>query len=306
MSQSLIGEVVPGTGPDPDRLEAAGPRVVRGAEARRMVRFLLRRPGLVLSVLVVVLVVLAAFWPALFTSRDPLLGVPADRFQGPGAGHWFGTDELGRDLYARVVHGAALSLRATLIAVGVAFVAGGTIGLVAGFAGRWGEDVLMRVVDVLLAIPALFLSLALVTAFGFGTVKVAVAVGLAGVASFARVMRAEVLRVRQAVYVEAARATGARWYSVLFRHVLPNAMGPVLVLATLEFGIAVLAVSSLSFLGYGAPPPAPEWGTLISSGRNYLANAWWLSTLPGLTVAATVLATNRIARALDGELTTQR
>ncbi|WP_405151180.1 ABC transporter permease [Sphaerisporangium sp. NBC_01403] len=309
MSQSLAGEVLPGTGPDPDRPhhpEPVEPGVIRGAEVRRMIRFLLRRPGLVLSTLVVALVVLAAFWPTLFTSRDPLLGVPVDRFQGPGAQHWFGTDELGRDLYSRVVHGAALSLKATLIAVGVAFVVGGTMGLVAGFVGRWGEDVLMRIVDVLLAIPALFLSLALVTALGFGTVKVAVAVGLASVASFARVMRAEVLRVRQAVYVEAARSTGARWYSVLLRHVLPNAMGPVLVLATLEFGIAVLAVSSLSFLGYGAPPPAPEWGTLISTGRNYLANAWWLSTLPGLMVAATVLATNRIARALDGELTTQR
>lgn len=308
MSQSLV-KPRPGAGPDPDRPGQAGPGRGgrgRGAEARRVVRFFLRRPGLVLSIVVITLVALAAFWPTLFTSRDPLLGVPADRFQPPGARHWFGTDELGRDLFARVVHGAALSLKATLIAVGVAFVVGGTVGLVAGFVGRWVEDVLMRVVDVLLAIPSLFLSLALVTALGFGTVKVAVAVGLASVASFARVMRAEVLRVRQAVYVEAARATGARWYTVLFRHVLPNSMGPVVVLATLEFGIAVLAVSSLSFLGYGAPPPAPEWGTLISTGRNYLANAWWLSTLPGLTVAATVLATNRIARALDGELAAQR
>ncbi|MGW4642258.1 ABC transporter permease [Sphaerisporangium sp. NPDC004334] len=309
MSRPLVGKAEPGTGPGPNRpydAEPADPGASRGAEARRLLRFLLRRPGLVLSALVVSVIVLMAFRPTLFTSIDPLLGVPADRFQGPGARHWFGTDELGRDLYARVVHGAALSLKATLIAVGVAFLTGGTIGLVAGFAGRWVEDVLMRIVDVLLAIPALFLSLALVTVFGFGTVKVAVAVGLASVASFARVMRAEVLRVRQATYVEAARSTGARWYSVLLRHVLPNAMGPVLVLATLEFGIAVLAVSSLSFLGYGAPPPAPEWGTLISTGRNYLANAWWVSTLPGLTIAATVLATNRIARALDGEVTTQR
>ncbi|GII55505.1 ABC transporter permease [Planotetraspora thailandica] len=309
MSQSLVGELEPETGPDPGRPlhpEPVEPGAVGGAEVRRLIRFLLRRPGLVLSLLVIALVVLAAFWPTLFTSRDPLLGVPADRFQGPGAQHWFGTDELGRDIYARVVHGAALSLKATLIAVGVAFVAGGTIGLVAGFIGGWVENVLMRIVDVLLAIPALFLSLALVTALGFGTVKVAVAVGLASVASFARVMRSEVLRVRRAVYVEAARSTGARWYSVLLRHVLPNAMGPVLVLATIEFGLAVLAVSSLSFLGYGAPPPAPEWGTLISTGRNYLANAWWLSTLPGLTVAATVLAVNRIARALDGESATWR
>ncbi|WP_404818842.1 ABC transporter permease [Streptomyces phaeolivaceus] len=283
-----------------------GPGAGRRPELRRALRFFVRRPGLLVSLLVVVLVVLAAFGPGLFTAKDPLHGVPTENFRGPSGAHWFGTDELGRDLFARVVHGAQLSLKATLIAVAVAFVVGGLLGLLAGFVGRWVDDVLMRFVDVLLSIPALFLSLALVTALGYGTVKVAVAVGAAGVAGFARVTRAEVLRVRQAVYVEASRSCGARWYSVLGRHVLPNAVGPVLVLATLEFGTAVLAVSSLSFLGYGAPPPAPEWGTLISDGRNYLGNAWWLTALPGLVIAATVLATNRVARALDGEWGRQR
>jgi peptide/nickel transport system permease protein len=260
---------------------------------------------LLLSVVVLVLVVLASFWPGLFTSQDPLKGVPSQNFRGPSGSHWFGTDELGRDVFSRVVHGAQLSLKATLIAVLVAFVVGGLLGVVAGFVGRWVDDVLMRCVDVLLSIPALFMSLALVTALGYGTVKVAVAVGIAGVAGFARVARAEVLRVRQAVFVEASHASGARWYSVLGRHVLPNAAGPVIVLATLDFGSSILAVSALSFLGYGAPPPAPEWGTLISDGRNYLANAWWLTALPGLAIAATVLATNRIARALDGEWSRQ-
>ncbi|MFE2066791.1 ABC transporter permease [Streptomyces sp. NPDC059467] len=283
---------------------ASGPG--RRADVRRVLWFLVRRPGLLLSVAVVVLVVLASFRPDLFTSQDPLKGVPSQNFRGPSGGHWFGTDELGRDVFSRVVHGAQLSLKATLIAVLVAFVVGGLLGVVAGFVGRWVDDVLMRFVDVLLSIPALFLSLALVTALGYGTVKVAVAVGIASVASFARVARAEVLRVRQAVFVEASRSCGARWYSVLGRHVLPNAAGPVVVLATLDFGSSILAVSALSFLGYGAPPPAPEWGTLISDGRNYLANAWWLTALPGLAIASTVLATNRIARALDGEWSRQR
>jgi peptide/nickel transport system permease protein len=296
MSQIIAHDVVAGTAlglgspADPGRKRSAG-----------AVRFFLVRPGLVISIVVVVLVVLASFWPGVFTSQDPLHGAPAQNFQGPGAAHWFGTDELGRDLFSRVVHGAQLSLKATLIAVAVAFLVGGLLGLLAGFIGGWTDDLLMRFVDVLLSIPALFLSLALVTALGYGTVKVAVAVGVASVAAFARVMRAEVLRVRQAVFVEAARSCGARWYTVLGRHVLPNAMGPVIVLATLDFGSAILAVSSLSFLGYGAPPPAPEWGSLISDGRNYLGNAWWLTALPGLTIAATVLSTNRIARALDGE-----
>ncbi|MFC5752375.1 ABC transporter permease [Actinomadura rugatobispora] len=278
----------------------------RRFDLTRTGRFFLRRPGLVVSVAVIAAVFTASFLPGLFTSRDPLAGTPSLSFRPPGGAHWFGTDELGRDLYARVVHGAALSLQATLIALAVAFVIGGLLGLLAGFVGRWVDDVLMRFVDVLLSIPALFLSLALVTALGYGTVKVAVAVGIASVAAFARVMRAEVMRVRQAVFVEAARSCGTRWYSVLGRHVLPNAIGPVLVLATVDFGGAILAVSSLSFLGYGAAPPAPEWGSLISNGRNYLANAWWLTALPGLTIVATVLATNRIARALDGEWAKQR
>ncbi|MER7976465.1 ABC transporter permease [Streptomyces sp. NPDC095817] len=291
----------PGTGTEPGP-EGPGP----GAGRRRLLRFLVRRPGLLASALVVVLIVLAAFWPELFTSRDPLHGVPSENFRAPDGAHWFGTDELGRDVFSRVVHGAQLSLKATLLAVAVAFVVGGLTGLVAGFVGGWVEDVLMRVVDVLLSIPSLFLSLALVTALGYGTVKVAVAVGIASVAGFARVTRAEVLRVRQAVFVEASRSCGARWYTMLGRHVLPNAVGPVIVLATLDFGAAVLAVSSLSFLGYGAPPPAPEWGTLIADGRNYMANAWWLTALPGLAIAATGLAANRIARALDGEWSRQR
>ncbi|QFZ72092.1 ABC transporter permease subunit [Streptomyces fagopyri] len=310
MSQSLADSTADaaGTALGPARPPEArsGPEQKRHVDLRRLLRFVLHRPGLLLSVVIVVLVVLASFSPGLFTSQDPLKGLPTENFRGPSGSHWFGTDELGRDVFSRVVHGAQLSLKATLIAVLVAFVVGGLLGVVAGFVGRWVDDVLMRFVDVLLSIPALFMSLAIVTALGYGTVKVAVAVGIASVASFARVARSEVLRVRQAVFVEASRASGARWYSVLGRHVLPNAAGPVIVLATLDFGSSILAVSALSFLGYGAPPPAPEWGTLISDGRNYLANAWWLTTLPGLAIAATVLATNRIARALDGEWSRQR
>ncbi|MEU0930188.1 ABC transporter permease [Streptomyces malaysiensis] len=271
------------------------------SRGRAAARFWLRRPGLVAAVAVLALVLLAAFFPGLFTGRDPLSGVPAERLRGPSLHHLFGTDQLGRDLFSRVVHGAALSLKATSLAVAVGLVAGSALGLAAGYVGGPLDDALMRIADVLLAIPNLLLSLALVTALGFGTVKVAVAVGVTSVAGFARIMRAEVLRVREATYVEAARSSGSRPLAVLLRHVLPNASGPVLVYAAVEFGTVVLAVSALSFLGYGAEPPAPEWGSLVSGGRDYLATAWWLTTLPGLTIAATVLAAGRVSRALDGE-----
>ncbi|TCK25804.1 ABC transporter permease [Pseudonocardia endophytica] len=266
-----------------------------------LVRFLRSRPGLVVSGLIVVFVLVSAFTPSLFAPGDPAFAVPSQKLRPPGPGHWLGTDYLGRDVWTRVVHGASLSLQATVIAVAVALVVGGLLGLAAGFAGGWVDEGLMRVVDVLLAIPPILLSLALITALGFGTINVAIAVGIASVANFARVMRAETMRIRRTVYVEAARAVGTRWWVTLGRHVLPNAAGPVLVLAVLEFGLAILAVSSLSFLGYGAPPPAPEWGSLVAEGRNYLAGAWWLCAMPGLMIAAAVLAVNRISRALDGE-----
>ncbi|TQM37479.1 ABC transporter permease [Pseudonocardia cypriaca] len=279
----------------------AAPRIDEAPPRREgRVRFLLRRPGLVVSIVYVALVLLAAFAPHVLAPGDPAVGVPAERLQPPGAAHVFGTDYLGRDVYTRVVHGASLSLQATVIAVSVALVVGGLVGVLAGFVRGWLDEVLMRGVDVLLAVPAVLLSLALITALGYGTVKVAIAVGIASVASFARVMRAETLRVRQSVYVEAARSVGTRWHVTLLRHVLPNAAGPVLVLAVLEFGLAILAVSSLSFLGYGAPPPAPEWGSLVAEGRNYMAVAWWLCAVPGAAIAAAVLAVNRISRALDG------
>ncbi|OAH11739.1 ABC transporter permease [Streptomyces jeddahensis] len=258
-----------------------------------------RRASTALATVVLVMILGWAFLPEMFATHDPVAGVPTEKLQPPGEEHWFGTDNLGRDIYSRVVHGSALSLQAALIAVLVASTAGSLIGLLAGYLRGWVDDVLMRMVDVAIAVPGMVLSLAIVTALGFGTVNVAVAVGLAGVTTFARVMRAEVLRVTTAQYVEAAVVCGVRRWAVLARHVLPNALGPVVVLAALEFGTAILSVSALSFLGFGAAPPTPEWGNIISEGRNYLATAGWMTTLPGAIVVVVVLAANRFARILE-------
>ncbi|WP_082570651.1 ABC transporter permease [Cellulomonas sp. Root485] len=257
-------------------------------------------PGVLASVAVVLVILGWALVPGLFTAADPLVGVPAEKLSAPSAEHWFGTDNLGRDLYARTVHGTGLSLQAALLALGLGLAVGALVGLVAGYLGGAVDAVLMRTTDVLLAIPGLLLSLAVVTALGFGTLKVAIAVGVAEVATFARVMRSEVLRVRTTTYVEAAVLAGARRSAVLARHVLPNAAAPILVLATVQLGVIVLAVSSLSFLGFGAVPPTPEWGSLVAEGRNYLSVAWWFTTLPGLVIAALVLAANRLGRLLEG------
>lgn len=272
------------------------PSLVRRAPRRRGT--LLQRISVIVAATFLLVVIIAAFAPGLLAPGDPYTGNTANILQAPNSAHWFGTDHLGRDLYTRVVHGTALSLRTALIAVTIALVSGSLFGLLAGFLGGWVDQAVMRVVDVLLAIPSLLLSLALISALGFGSTNVAIAVAIGSVATFARIARSESLRVCQAAYVEAARAMGSRWYVTLFRHVVPNSAGPIIALAVLEFGMAILSVSALSFLGYGAPRPAPEWGSLISEGRNYLAAAGWLTTLPGLVIAATVLAVNRLARSV--------
>ncbi|WP_157249789.1 ABC transporter permease [Nonomuraea typhae] len=250
----------------------------------------------VLSWLTIAVVVLWAIVPWVFTGHDPLAGVPADKLQPPSAAHWFGTDAVGRDVFARVVHGSVHSLSGAFVAVGVGLVLGTLLGLLAGAAGGAADEVIMRGVDVLLSVPGLLLALTVIILLGPGTVNVAIAVGIASVAAFARLSRAEVVRVRRSDYVEAAFGSGGTFAGVLWRHVLPNSLGPVVALAALQFGVAILAISTLGFLGYGAEPPTPEWGLLISEGRNYLATSWWLTTLPGAVVVAVVLAAGRISK----------
>ncbi len=259
------------------------------------------RPGLVLAVAWLFVVVLAGIAPGVFSSTDPLAVDTSVTLQGPSWDHPFGTDSLGRDQYARLVHGAGVSLQSALIATGVGLITGSLLGLLAGFLRGAADLVIMRIADMLLSVPALLLSLALIAALGPGTNNAAIAVGVASIATCARIMRSEVLTIRESRYVDAARASGARRHRVLLRHVLPNALGPVWALAALEFAAAILAVSSLSFLGYGVQPPTPEWGAMVSDGRDSLSVAWWLTTIPGLAVAATVIAANRLSRALDGE-----
>ncbi|WP_139110486.1 ABC transporter permease [Pseudomonas syringae] len=265
----------------------------------KLASLLRRRPLLPLGLLVLLLVLAWALWPGAFSHYDPLLGVPSQALQSPSTSHWFGTDQLGRDLYSRTVHGAAISLQATALAVAIALVVGIVLGIIAGYFGGVADALLMRVVEVLMAIPSLLLAMAIITVLGFGTLNIALAVGLSSVATFARLVRGEVLRWRTAVFVEAAVSCGVGPWTIIRRHILIHAAGPVLALAALEFGSAVLSVAALSFLGFGAPPPQPEWGLLISEGRNYMVAAWWYTTLPGLVVAAVVLATNQLARAVQ-------
>ncbi|MFC8527401.1 ABC transporter permease [Nocardia sp. NPDC057227] len=251
--------------------------------------------SLIAALIVFAIIALWALVPGLFTAHDPLVGVARDSFAAPGAEHWFGADRVGRDSYSRVVHGTRTTLIGALVAVAIGLIAGSILGVAAAVSRGRVEAVIMRLVDVLLAVPGFLLALVLVTALGPGTLQIALGVGIAAIAPFARLMRAEALRVSNLEYVQASRLAGTRAPGVLLRHVLPNSIGPVLALVAVEVGNTILAIAALGFLGYGAPPPAPEWGTLIAEGRNYLGNAWWLTTFPGVVVLAVVLAFARLS-----------
>lgn len=265
---------------------------LRGTNAARVF-------GLLVPAGVILIGLAWAIAPGLFAHGSPTETVgPA--LQGPSVAHWFGTDATGRDLYTRVIYGASESIVGALVAVLVGFVVGTSIGVLAGAVGGFVDEVLMRFVDVLLAIPALLLSLSIVILLGFGTTNAAIAVGVTSIAVFARLARSQVVSVRVSEYVEAAYGSGGTFLTVLWRHILPNSLTPVLALAALQLGSAILQISTLGFLGYGAPPPTPEWGLLIAEGRNYVATAWWLTVLPGLVVVAIVLATNRLSHFIRG------
>lgn len=258
-------------------------------------RFSNLQPTLILAWVVMLVVILWAIAPSWFTAYSGTEGIAGAQRLAPGPGHWLGTDQLGRDLYARIVYAASHSLSGALVAVLVGLIFGSALGLAAASVGGVTDTVIMRIVDVLLSIPSLLLSLSVIILLGFGTVHAAIAVGVTSIVNFARLARAEAILVRNSDYVEAAYGSGGTFFSVLWRHILPNSLTSVLAFSALQFGNAILSISTLSFLGYGTPPPTPEWGLLIAEGRNYISTAWWLTTFPGIVVILTVLAANRIS-----------
>ena len=239
----------------------------------------------------------AALAPYLAT-HDPTHMDSDELLRPPGAVHLLGTDQYGRDLYSRILFGASASLQVGIISVGIAASAGLVLGLLSGFYGRWVDLLVMRLIDVMLAFPSILLALSIVAVLGPGLNNVMVAVGIAGVPVYTRLVRGQVLATKQLTYVEAARTTGCGDARIVVRHILPNTLAPVIVLATLGVAGAILAGAALSFLGLGAQPPSSEWGAMLSDGRNFLRQAWWITTFPGLAITVTVLAINMMGDGL--------
>ncbi|MFF7246347.1 ABC transporter permease [Embleya sp. NPDC008237] len=254
------------------------------------------RPSVVVALAVLVLFALLGLAPGLFTGTSPIETDPLAALRGPDAEHWFGTDQLGRDVFARVLHGARPSLLLGLGATAFALVGGTAWGLLSALGGRAADHICMRLADIMLSLPELLLALFVVTLLGRGTVDVMVAVAIAAMPGYARLVRAEALVVRRSGYVEAAAGLGLRRPVLIVRHVLPNAIGPLLVLGTVGFGTSLIYASGLSFLGLGAQPPSPEWGAMLSEGRGFLETAWWIGVFPGAAVTCAVIAVNVAGR----------
>jgi peptide/nickel transport system permease protein len=265
---------------------------VESLRRSRSYRALQANPFGILGVAMLAVVAIAALVPGLLTHYDPVKLLLQDKFLPPSAEHWFGTDDIGRDVYTRVVYGARVTLLSTLMVLVLAAGVGTFAGALAGFYGGWIDTTVMRVTDMFLAFPALILALAINAALGRGLTQAMLAVAISWWPSYARLVRGQVLSTKQEEYVTAARVMGAPVPAVIGKHILLNSFPPILVRMTLDIGFIALTTAGLSFLGLGVEPPTPEWGRMVADGRSYLLDQWWWTTFPGLALFLLVVGSN--------------
>lgn len=280
---------------------------VRPAAGRRSnLRRLFSNPRTLIGSVVLAIIFGSAIFADQISPYPPNQQNLRNRLQPPSAEHLLGTDQFGRDVLSRIIHGGRVSLQVGFVSVALALAVGGLMGLIGGFYGGRIDSVFSGIVDVLLALPAFLLALAIVAALGPSLMNVMIAVGVATIPLFARIARSAVLTVREMDYVAAAQAVGARDAGIMFKHVVPNSLGPVIVQVTLSLAAAILAAAGLSFLGLGAQPPTAEWGSMLNSARAYIRDAHWAVTFPGLAIVLTVLALNMVGDGLRDALDPRR
>jgi len=273
------------------------------SEATRAFR---RNRAAVAGLFVIILLVVVSVAAPVLAPYDPLKVNVANKLRPPSREHLMGTDQLGRDIFSRVLYGGRLSLPVGLVAVVVGALGGALLGLPSGYYGGWTDKTLMRIVDIMLAVPSILLALLIMTATGPGLYNVMIAIGVSEIPRYARVFRGSILSAKENVYIEAARTIGAKAPRIMTVHLLPNVMAPVIVLTTIGVSRAILWGAALSFLGLGIQPPRVEWGSMVNAGRNYLSVGWWLTFFPGMAILIAVLALNMIGdgvrEALDPRL----
>jgi peptide/nickel transport system permease protein len=274
-----------------------------GGERRwQFARRVIANPVSAVGLALVALLVLAAVAAPLLPLADPVALAPKDRLLPPSGAHWFGTDDGGRDILSRVLHGARYSLMAAVVVLSLAVTVGTTIGLAAGYFGGKVDEALMRLTDVFLAFPALLLAMGISAALGASLTNSMIAIALVWWPWYARLVRGQTLRLREEQFVEASRATGASSVRTLAQHILPNCLTPIIVQVSLDVGYAILTTASLSFIGLGAQPPTPEWGAMVSAGKDYILDQWWIATFPGLAIFLAVVASNLLGDGLQEAL----
>lgn len=277
---------------------------VRGRSIWGMVWFRFKKNKLaMIGLFILCFIILGILTAPLYVPYDNVVKQSiSNKFQPPGAGHWFGTDQFGRDLFARILYGGRISLFVGLAVVSISFVCGCTLGGAAGYFGGKVDTVIMRFVDMLMAIPAMLLSMAVVAALGPGIDKMLIALSIAQVPRFTRVVRSSIITLRNQEFVEAAKCCGTHPLRIIFRHILPNGMGPVIVSATLTLGQVIINIASLGFLGIGVASPTPEWGTILSENKVHIRYYPYLGMIPGLCIGFSVMAVNFIGDGLRDAL----
>ena len=281
-----------------DAPTASSPQQARAQAVWRGWRRLSRNTAAMIGLAILLVLVLAAIFAPLVATHEPLAQDLSRRLQPPSAAHWFGTDDLGRDIYSRIVHGSRITLYIAFLAAAIAGPIGLIVGTTSGYFGGWVDIVLMRVVDVFLSFPALILALAFVAALGAGIDNAIIAISLAAWPPIARLARAETLSVRKAEYIAAARLMGASSLRIIVGHIMPMCVPSVVIRITLNMAGIILTAAGLGFLGLGAQPPMPEWGAMLASGRQFMLTNWWLATMPGLAILLVSLAFNLLGDGL--------
>jgi ABC-type dipeptide/oligopeptide/nickel transport system permease subunit len=275
---------------------------MKSSEYVRFWRRLRRNKGAVFGLGVFIVIVFMALFADFIAPYNPLEQNYARIMEGPSVDHWLGTDSFGRDMLSRIIYGARIALIVGILAVMLALVIGVTLGLISGYYGGIIDTVIMRVMDGVFAFPILILAIALMAVMGFGVRNVIIAVAVVSIAPFARVTRGDVLAVREEPYIEAARLAGIGNTAVIFRHVLPNVLAPIIVQGALRVSAAIITEAGLSFLGLGPPPPTPVWGSMIAEGRNFIIMAPHISTFPGIALMITVVGLNLLGDGLRDTL----
>ena len=257
----------------------------------------------VLGLIILCIIILAALLADVFFDYETMAvqQSAALRLKPPSADHWLGTDEVGRDILARIVYGARISLPVAAATILFAAVIGGMLGAIAGYGSKRVDDIIMRVMDIFLAIPSTLLAIAIVAALGPSVINMMIAITVSNIPPFARIVRSSVITIRNEEYVEAARAGGSD-SRIVFRHIIPNAMAPLIVQATMCVAGSILSIASLSFLGLGIQPPTPEWGSMLSNGRQFIRSAWWVCTFPGVAIMLSILSLNLLGDGLRDAL----